>query len=85
MEVYEKDISYLIHYSGPEKPWFYMSFHPKKVEYLKYLRVSEFKDYKFPDYNFKNIIKKQIIALRRKFYFFRKSVKLTYRTNKTHG
>jgi len=75
MEVYEKNISYLVHYSGPHKPWFYMSFHPKKDDYLKYLKLSAFKDYKFPDYNFENVIKKQIIALRRKFYFFRKKMK----------
>lgn len=77
MEVYRKDLSFLVHYSGPEKPWLYMSFHPKKNEYLKYLKISEFKDYKFPDYNIKNLIKKQIIGLRRKFYFFRKGLKLS--------
>ncbi|GGW87158.1 glycosyltransferase family 8 protein [Salegentibacter mishustinae] len=77
MQVYRMNLSYLVHYSGPEKPWLYMSFHPKKNVYLNYLKISEFKDYKFPDYNFKNLIKKQIIGLRRRFYFFRKRLRLT--------
>lgn len=72
MEVYENNLSYLVHYSGPEKPWFYMAFHPKKQTYLKYLRMSEFRDYKFPDFNFSNFVKKQILKIRRKIYFIRK-------------
>lgn len=72
MEVYDKNISYLIHYSGPHKPWKYMSFHPRKQEYLYYLRLSEFKHYKFPDFNGINLIKKQYQKMRRSIYFFRK-------------
>ncbi|WP_282018323.1 glycosyltransferase family 8 protein [Salegentibacter mishustinae] len=72
MEVYDKNLSYLIHYSGSQKPWIYMSFHPRKKEYLAYLRLSEFKDYQFPDYNLANFLKKQIINLRRNIYFIRK-------------
>jgi lipopolysaccharide biosynthesis glycosyltransferase len=71
IEVYDKNISYLIHFSGPHKPWNYMSFHPRKKDYLYYLRRSEFKDYKFPDYNFYNFIKKQVLRIRRKIYFLR--------------
>jgi len=72
MEVYKMNISYLIHYSGSQKPWKYMSFHPRKEEYLEYLRLSEFKDYKFPDYNLVNFFKKQLLKLRRNLYFIRK-------------
>ncbi len=71
MTVYRLNLSYLVHYSGPQKPWKYMTFHPRKKDYLKYLRVSKFKNYKFPDFNFINFIKKQILNIRRKIYFLR--------------
>lgn len=71
-QVYERNLSYLVHFSGPQKPWFYMGFHPKKRIYLKYLRMSEFRDYKFPDYSLKNVLRRQVLSLRREGYYLRK-------------
>lgn len=70
-EVYRRNLSYLIHYSGPGKPWFYMSFHPQKRAYLDYLEKSEFRDYQFPDYSPVNRIRRQVLLMRRAFYFLR--------------
>lgn len=70
-EVYRRNLSYLIHYSGPGKPWFYMSFHPQKKIYLDYLEKTEFRDYQFPDYSTANRIRKQVQLVRRAFYFLR--------------
>lgn len=70
LEVYRKNLSYLVHYSGPAKPWFYMSFHPQKKLYLDYLERSEFSDYQFPDYSTENLVKRQILKVRRAVYFF---------------
>lgn len=70
-EVYRKNLSYLIHYSGPGKPWFYMSFHPQKRIYLDYLEKTEFRDYQFPDYSTANRIRRQVLVMRRAFYFLR--------------
>lgn len=71
-EVYGQNLSYLVHYSGPNKPWFYMAFHPMKKLYLSYLRKSAFRDYEFPDYSPENVLKRQVLSLRREGYRFRK-------------
>jgi len=55
-EVYRKGLAYLVHFSGSDKPWFYTSNHPMKKLYWKYLMQTEFKDYQYPDKNWKNRI-----------------------------
>jgi lipopolysaccharide biosynthesis glycosyltransferase len=35
----------IIHYNGPSKPWHYLSRHPRRDDYWKYLRISEWRDY----------------------------------------
>lgn len=72
-EVYEQNEAYLIHYCGADKPWNYISFHPAGKYYRKYLKLSAFSDYTYPDFNFKNFVKKQIMKLRLKFYYWRKA------------
>jgi lipopolysaccharide biosynthesis glycosyltransferase len=59
-DVYQKKLAYLVHFSGRNKPWLYMSHHPMKKIYLRYLRSTRFSDYKFPDYNTRNWFLKQI-------------------------
>lgn len=73
-EVYKRNITYLVHYSGPDKPWLYMSFHPRKQDYLRYLRLSEYRDFKYPDFNWINFFKKQFLRVRRTAYFFRTAI-----------
>lgn len=48
----------IIHYTGSSKPWHYMNRHPYKDEYWKYLKMTSFADYTFPDYTYKNFVKK---------------------------
>ncbi|MFT4283127.1 MAG: glycosyltransferase family 8 protein [Candidatus Woesearchaeota archaeon] len=50
-----------IHFTEKIKPWFYMCTSEYQKEYLKYLKKSPWKHYKFPDKNIKNIfIKKKL-------------------------
>jgi lipopolysaccharide biosynthesis glycosyltransferase len=35
----------IIHYNGPSKPWHYLSRHPRRDDYWKYLNISEWRDY----------------------------------------
>lgn len=64
-DVYLKELAYLVHFSGPNKPWLYMSHHPMKKVYLRYLRSTGFSDYRFPDYNTKNLFSKQVKEFKR--------------------
>ena len=50
----------IVHFSGPCKPWLYMTRHPVKREYLAYLSLTEWKNYKYPDYFIRNFISKNI-------------------------
>jgi len=42
---------HIIHFASELKPWFYKSLDPFQGEYIKYLRLSPWHDYKFPDKN----------------------------------
>jgi lipopolysaccharide biosynthesis glycosyltransferase len=53
----------IIHYGGAEKPWLYSQDHPYKEQYWKYIRMSPFKNAKFPDYNIKEVLRKRYIKL----------------------
>jgi len=39
----------IIHFNGASKPWSYLSRHPRRGEYWKYLRLTEWKDYEPAD------------------------------------
>ena len=53
----------VIHFNGASKPWSYMSRHPHRGDYLKYLALSEWRDYVPPDRTLPNILKKGIVGL----------------------
>ena len=64
-EIYEKNLSYFVHFSGSDKPWKYLSFHPKKELYLHYLKQTAFSNYCYPDFSFYNFFKKQFLYLKK--------------------
>ena len=35
----------IIHFNGPSKPWSYLSRHPRRADYWKYLMLTEWRDY----------------------------------------
>jgi lipopolysaccharide biosynthesis glycosyltransferase len=39
----------IIHFNGPSKPWSYQCNHPRRADYWKYLRLTEWRDYRPPD------------------------------------
>jgi len=39
----------IVHFTTKEKPWFYLTQHPFKSEYYKYLEMTEWSDYCPPD------------------------------------
>ena len=48
----------IIHFNGVSKPWSYMSRHPRRAEYWKYLQLTEWRDYTPPDRSALNWAKK---------------------------
>jgi lipopolysaccharide biosynthesis glycosyltransferase len=50
----------IIHFNGPMKPWFYMSRHPRRAEYWKYLALTEWRDYEPGDRSIVNWGKKYV-------------------------
>ncbi len=53
-----RDDARIIHFNGVSKPWSYMSRHPRRAEYWKYLRLTEWRDYRPRDKNAINWAKK---------------------------
>lgn len=41
--------AHIIHFNGPSKPWQYLNRHPRRAEYWKYLKLTEWRDYVPPD------------------------------------
>lgn len=39
----------IIHFNGPSKPWSYQCNHPRRADYWKYLRLTEWRDFTPPD------------------------------------
>ena len=56
-EVYRRGISHLVHYSGSNKPWNFLSTHPAKSIYWRYLKQTNFKDYIPKDKSILNFFK----------------------------
>ena len=50
----------IIHFNGGSKPWSYFCDHPRRGEYEKYLRMTEWRDYVPPDRTPLNILRKMI-------------------------
>jgi lipopolysaccharide biosynthesis glycosyltransferase len=44
----------IIHFNGPSKPWSYLSRHPRRMDYWKYLMLTEWRDYTPGDKNLVN-------------------------------
>ena len=50
----------IIHYSTPQKPWHYLSFHPYTKEYYKYLAFTPWKNYRPSDKNWVRVVRKAV-------------------------
>lgn len=53
----------IIHYGGTHKPWMYTHDHPYKSLYWKYIRLTPFKDARYPDYSPKEVMRKGYIRM----------------------
>jgi lipopolysaccharide biosynthesis glycosyltransferase len=53
----------IIHFNGHSKPWTYMSNHPRKDEYYKYLSLTEWRDFAPADRTLANIFLKNAAPL----------------------
>jgi lipopolysaccharide biosynthesis glycosyltransferase len=48
----------IIHFNGASKPWSYFSRHPRREEYWKYLRMTDWRDFRPADYTPANVVRK---------------------------
>jgi len=53
----------IVHFNGASKPWSYMSRHPRRDDYLSYLKLSEWRDYVPTDRTLSNMTKKQMARI----------------------
>jgi lipopolysaccharide biosynthesis glycosyltransferase len=53
----------IIHFNGGSKPWSYFCDHPRRAEYEKYLRMTEWRNYVPPDRTPLNMVRKGISAI----------------------
>jgi lipopolysaccharide biosynthesis glycosyltransferase len=53
----------VIHFNGGSKPWSYFCDHPRRAEYEKYLRMTDWRDYVPPDRTPLNMVRKGISAM----------------------
>jgi lipopolysaccharide biosynthesis glycosyltransferase len=53
----------VIHFNGGSKPWSYFCDHPRRAEYEKYLRMTEWRDYVPPDRTPLNMLRKAAAAM----------------------
>ena len=44
-----RDGARIIHFNGPSKPWSYLCRHPRRADYWKYLRLTEWREFQPPD------------------------------------
>jgi lipopolysaccharide biosynthesis glycosyltransferase len=56
----------IVHFTTALKPWFYKSRHKFKHEYWQYLKMTDWKDYKVPDFNLLNFYRKNMPPALRK-------------------
>jgi lipopolysaccharide biosynthesis glycosyltransferase len=48
----------IIHFNGDSKPWSYFSRHPRRAEYWKYLRLTDWRDFRPADHTPVNVVRK---------------------------
>lgn len=53
----------IIHYTGTSKPWDYLNLHPLRAAYFKYLKLTEWKDYKYTGVTFSKRIQKLLMRI----------------------
>ena len=53
----------IIHYNGGSKPWSYLCDHPRRDEYLKYLKMTEWRNFVPPDRTLVNRLRKLLAAI----------------------
>ena len=53
----------IIHFNGASKPWSFFCDHPRRAEYQRYLRMTEWRDYVPPDRTPLNILRKAISTI----------------------
>lgn len=53
----------IIHYNNQPKPWSYFCVHPRKGDYQKYLKMTEWRDFVPLDRNLKNRLRKLVAAV----------------------
>jgi lipopolysaccharide biosynthesis glycosyltransferase len=53
----------IIHFNGSLKPWSYFCDHPRKTEYIKYLKMTEWRNFTELDRTASNIIRKRILSV----------------------
>jgi lipopolysaccharide biosynthesis glycosyltransferase len=53
----------IIHFNGGSKPWSYFCDHPRRAEYDRYLRMTEWRNYVPPDRTPLNMVRKRISAM----------------------
>jgi lipopolysaccharide biosynthesis glycosyltransferase len=74
----------IIHFNGPMKPWSYLCDHPRRAEYWRYLKLTEWRDFIPPDRTLKNRIRILVSPVRRVVAaMLPQHVKRLLRTNST--
>jgi lipopolysaccharide biosynthesis glycosyltransferase len=53
----------IIHFNGGSKPWSYFCDHPRRAEYEKYLRMTEWRNYVPPDRTPLNMVRRGVSAI----------------------
>jgi lipopolysaccharide biosynthesis glycosyltransferase len=53
----------IIHFNGGSKPWSYFCDHPRRAEYEKYLRMTEWRNYVPPDRTPLNVVRKLLSGI----------------------
>src|SRR5205814_10601876 len=53
----------IIHFNGNSKPWSYFCDHPRKTEYEKFLRMTEWRDFVPPDRTLVNRLRKGLSTI----------------------
>jgi len=59
-DIRELGAAKIIHFSWKSKPWHYLDNHPMKALYWDYLRQTDWRDYRPPDQNVRNVLKKNL-------------------------
>jgi lipopolysaccharide biosynthesis glycosyltransferase len=58
----------VIHWAGAFKPWVYAYDPPYKKLYWKYIKLTPFKDAKYPDFTVKQILRKNYYLLKKEYF-----------------